>query len=327
MSKEQDRIKIPPVESLSLPGFSIDANTCRNPACENFGVSAKDIQLAKHGYAYRESDGLLKFKCKRCSQISVAYSNLSVLEAFHQCLRNSIPYASCPNPDCQNHDVNLFEHYHADLRDKREKRYRINVEDQTEQYYQARCRRCNKTLPLSKPLRLHTRKRRTWQKDIETFIHAIVDGAGPSNVMNQMRIHADLDYSQLRAASNALLNYNNAHIIKFMKGTYAPEHMRIYTDCIVCSIKTFRKNERHQKMKIIVSSCIQNDRSLILAFHPLFDQQDFDDDTLFNDHKKPLAQRRFDYLKHPYNRKMEDSLPLLGIGGYLMDEFYCRIAC
>ncbi len=253
MSRGQNPFPIPPAKSPSLPGFSIDVNCCRNPACDNFGVSASDIQHTKYGYKYTESDGLLKFKCKRCNQNRVAYSNLSVLNAFHRCLRNSIPYASCPNPDCKNHDVNLFEYYHDDLRDKREKYYRVNVEDDSRQYYQARCRNCDKSFPLSKPLRLHTDKRKTWQKDIEAFINAIVDGSGPSNVMNQMRIHADSYYSQLRAASNALLSYNNSKIINLMKGTYEPGQMRIYTDCIICSIKTYRKDERHQKMKIIVS--------------------------------------------------------------------------
>lgn len=228
MSGVQNSIENSPVESSSLPGFLIDANSCRNPACDNFGVSETDIKLAKHGYVYKETTGVLKHQCKRCKQTRTAYSNVSVLEAFHRCLRNSIPYASCPNPDCKNYYVNLFEYYHDDLRDKREKLYRVNVSDDTKQYHQARCRNCDKTFPLSKPLRLHTGKRRTWQKDIETFVNAIVDGSGPSNVMNQMRVHADLYYSQLRAASNALLNYNNFHIIKLMKGTCAPKQMQIY---------------------------------------------------------------------------------------------------
>ncbi len=311
-----------PVESSSLPNFSIDTNCCRNPACENFGVSEKDIPDRKHGYVYTEVDGKLKFKCNRCKQNREAYSNLSVLEAFHRSLQNSIPYASCPNPECKNHTVNLFEHYHGDLRDKHRKYYRINVEDDTKQRYQARCRSCSKSFPLSQPLRLHTRNRRTWQKDIETFINAVVDGLGPSNVMNQMRVHADLYYSQLRAASNALMNYNNLHLVNLMKKDYPHKPMRIYTDCIVCSIKTHRKDQRHLKMKIIVSSCHHNNRSLILAFHPLFDQNDIDDMVLITDQKLPLHQRRYDYLEHPFNRKDNDPLPLLGVGGYLMDEFY-----
>ena len=101
--------------------------------------------------------------------------------------------------------------------------------------------------------------------------------------------------------------------------------MRIYTDCIVCSIKTHRKDQRIQMMKIIVSSCRYNNRSLILAFHPLFDQRDFDDISLINDNKQPLPMSRFDYLKHPFNRKEKDPLPLQNVGGYLMKEFYAYL--
>ena len=118
-----------PVESPSLPGFPIDANTCRNPACDNFGVSEAHIENPKHGYTHSETNGLLKYKCKRCNQSRAVYSNVSVLEAFHRCLQISFPYASCPNPDGKNHYFNLFEHYHEDLRDERQKLYRVNVQD------------------------------------------------------------------------------------------------------------------------------------------------------------------------------------------------------
>ncbi|MEL0586835.1 MAG: hypothetical protein AAES65_18385 [Candidatus Thiodiazotropha sp. (ex. Lucinoma kazani)] len=39
MSDVRKHVNIPPVESPSLPCLSIDANVCRNPACDNFGVS------------------------------------------------------------------------------------------------------------------------------------------------------------------------------------------------------------------------------------------------------------------------------------------------
>lgn len=328
MSDVRKHVTIPPVESPSLPGFSIDANVCRNPACDNFGVSEEDIQSAKYGYSYNESDGILKCQCKRCKQTRTVYSNISVREAFHRCLHNSIPYASCPNPSCKNHYVNLFEHYHDDLKDKREKLYRINVSDDKKQYYQARCRNCDKTFTLSKPLRLHTGKRRIWQKEVGYFVYAIVDGSGPSNIMNQMRVSADFYYSQLRAASNALLNYNNFNIVKLKKGGCAPDRLQIYTDCIVCSLKTDRKNERHHKMKIIVSSCIQNGRSLVLAFHPLFDEHTIDDVTFMNDQKQPLEQRRFAYLRHRmdlYRKEGEPAPPFLE-KGHLMNEFYAYMS-
>jgi len=87
MSVVRNSIENSPVESSSLPGFSIDVNCCRNPACDNFAVSEKDIPNKRFGYTYIEKDGKLSFKCKRCNQKREAYSNLSVLEAFHHSLR------------------------------------------------------------------------------------------------------------------------------------------------------------------------------------------------------------------------------------------------
>lgn len=318
--------KIPPVESPSLPGFSIDANVCRNPACENFGVSEEDIPLTKRGYEYKTANGVERHICKHCKQTHQAYSNISVLEAFHSCLPNSIPYASCPDPKCKNHFVNLFEHYHDNPRDKRERLYRINVSDDAKQYYQARCRSCEKkcTFPLSKPLRLHTSERRTWQKDMVTFIKEIVNGSGPSRVMNKMEVHGDRYYSQLKAASNALLNYNNFHLINLLKSSGNREPMRIYTDCIVCTIKMHRNNQRCEHMKIVVSIAVRNGRSLILAFHPFFDKCAVDDNTLINDHKQLLKLRRYEYLKHPFNTKRDEKKPLppIGLGGHFMEDSY-----
>jgi hypothetical protein len=324
MSSVRTHVNIPPVISPSLPGFPIDANVCRNPACDNFGLSEEDIQPAKNGYRYTVTDDVLKYECKGCKQSHIAYSNLSVLESFHRYLPHSIPYASCPNPDCKNHHVNLFEYYHEDRRDKRDKLYRINVSDDKEQRYQARCRNCDRSFPLSQPLRLHKSQRRTWLKDIETFINAIVDGSGPSNIMNQMRVHPDVYYSHLRAASNAMRDYNTLHIIRLMKGDVAPEEMQIYTDCIFCSVKVDRTDQRYQTMKIIVSSCIQNKRSLILAFHPLFDQRVVADNTVDDDFMRALREQRLAYLKHPFNTN--DSSPLLDIDGYFTDEFYTYLS-
>ena len=324
MNGVRKQAEIPPVESPSLPGFSIDANVCRNPACENFGVSEKDIQTAKDGYEYKLTNGVVRHVCKRCGQTHEAFSNISVLEAFHRCLQNSIPYASCPNPECKNHFVNLFEHYHDDPRDKREKLYRINVSDDAKEYYQARCRSCKKTFTLSNPLRLHTKERRTWQKEMESFIDLIVGGTGSNFVINKEKIHPDRYYSQLKAASNALLNYNNFHLINLLKPSGNRKPMRIYTDCIVCSIKMHRNDQRHEHIKIVVSTAIQNGRLLILAFHPLFDLQDIDDNIIANDHKQPLKLKRYEYLKHPFNTKRDEKKPLLpiGIGGTFMEDSY-----
>jgi hypothetical protein len=326
MTGVRKHVKIPPAHSPSLPGYPIDANVCRNPACDNFGISEDDIRSAKHGYEYTVTDGVLKHKCKRCKQTHVAYSNISMLEAFHRCLMSSIPYVSCPDPECKNHYVNLFEYYHDDLRDKREKHYRVNVANDAKSYYQARCRSCDATFPLSKPLRLHTSKQRFWRKDLETFITAVVNNSGPSHIMNQMRVGPSRYYAQLKAAANALLNFNNYHLLNLLKPSRAPEQLRIYTDCIVISKKVDRDDQRHFKVKIIVSTCYRNGSLLVVAFHPLFDQRIIKNRTIQDDQEQPLGKRRFESLKHPMSKKEKDPLPHLKLGGHFMEDFYAYLS-
>ncbi len=314
-----------PMESPSLPGFPIDANICRNPACLNFGISERNIETPKYGYRLTEVDGSVRHECKRCKQKQIVYSNTSILEAFHRCLAMSIPYASCPNRACSNHYKNLFEYYSGNLKDKP---YLIHDKRKSICYYQARCRECSKTFTLSEPLRLHTSNREDWLMEIDRFINGIVDGQGASNIMNQMQVPADRYYSQLKAAANALLDYNKFQIIKLMQLPHKGQKLRIYTDCIVCSIKANRKDQRHEKIKIIVSSCVCDGRALILAFHPLFDllrnkdKKWLSDNDLIEDNNRPLEHRKYQYLKHPFNRKEGDPLPLLGLDGYSMDEYY-----
>ena len=308
-----------PVVSPSLPKFSIDANVCKNPACLNFGVSQADIKNPKLRYEFKASDDEIKYKCKGCNQTRLAYSNTSLLEAFHRSLQHSIPYAACPDKTCENHYVNIFEYYHGDARDRKEKLYRDN---KNKDYYQARCRRCTKPFTLSKSLKLHINQRRYWQKELNDFIVAVASGSGASKIMNQYRLNADRYYSQLKAASNRLLEYNNFHLSKLKQGAYKPGLMRVYTDCIVCSVKTYRKDKRSKKLKFIVSSGVHESRSLILAFHPLFDYKEFDDLELMDDEQQPLEYRRYDYIKHHFNDRKKDAAPLLGLGGHFIDDYY-----
>ena len=326
MSSVRKHNKIPPAQSPSLPGYAIDANVCRNPACDNFGLSEADIQPAKYGYAYKNTKGALKHQCKRCKQTHDVYSNISVLEAFHRSLSNSIPYASCPNPDCKNHYVNLFEYYYGDHRDRLEKLYRVHQSDTRKQTFRAKCRSCNSVFRLSGPLRIHASKQRFWKREVTEILKAAVNHSGPSHVMDQMEVHGDFYYARLRTAANAILKYNNFHLTNLMKASCAPEHMQIYTDCIVCSIKMHRKDQRSFAMKIIVSTCYQDGRQLILAFHPLFDQEIPDDDVMENDDEQPLPEKRYQFLKHPLNREKGEPLPPIGVEGCLVGEFYAYLS-
>lgn len=62
-------------KSPSLPEYSIDVNVCRNPHCENFGLSEEDITDIKNPYKNGfNSSGAPTIKCKRCTQQVMIYS-------------------------------------------------------------------------------------------------------------------------------------------------------------------------------------------------------------------------------------------------------------
>ncbi len=68
-------IEFEPIMSPSLKVFSIDAGSCKKNACKKFGVSARDVEVSKHGYEYKEVNEAIKVRCKGCNQTKVAYSN------------------------------------------------------------------------------------------------------------------------------------------------------------------------------------------------------------------------------------------------------------
>ncbi len=312
------------VKSPSLRDYLIDVNVCRNPHCENFGLSEDDIKDKRYSYRYVNKGNAPTMKCNRCGQRGKIYSNLSVLEAFHACLPLTIPYASCPNDECTLRHDNAFEYSSSSLKQTIKKPYYVNKEDSKKGVCQARCRACKQTYNLSEPLRLHIGDRRYWLKDMETFINAIVDGQGPSNIMNQQQVCADRYYSQLKAAANSLGDYNKFNVAKLMKQKYLHNEMNVYTDCLVTSIKMFRRDQRIQLEKVIVSVAECNQRSLVLAYHPLFHAHQFDHAKLSEDVLLPLEEQRYAYLKHPFHET--DELPQLGLGGFLMEDFYAYMA-
>lgn len=248
-----------------------------------------------------------------------------MLEALHACLPLTIPYASCPNDECELRHYNVFEYSSSSLKQPIKKPYYINKADHKNKRYQARCRSCKQTYTLSEPLRLHTGSREDWLKEMEVFVNAIVDGQGASNVMNQQRVPADRYYSQLRASAASFGQYNKFNVAKLMKQKYPHEEMNIYTDSLVTSIKVFRKDKRVKLKKVIVSVAKYKNRSLVLAFHPLFHEYEFDDLKLSDDARLPLEEQRYAYLKHPFHKGI-DKLPLLGLDGYLMNDFYAYMA-
>ena len=124
---------------------------CRNPACRNFGIHYTGPAPGNSGtvsnvrYSYDANTG--RFRCKYCGQSFTLKSNWSIAPFARYFLKISLPFKDCPNPDCDNHGYNVFEHYTAKGLSSR-RRYRRDGK------YRMLCRKCNRRFNLGEALQL-----------------------------------------------------------------------------------------------------------------------------------------------------------------------------
>ena len=108
------------IEPAYLPEFGLDVSwaMCRNPMCASFGIRFEGEipggrkQTADEHYYFRvvpaargRPVGVLQ--CRYCGQSSRLASNQAIRPIAHYFLSLSLPFADCPNAQCQNHGVNL----------------------------------------------------------------------------------------------------------------------------------------------------------------------------------------------------------------------------
>lgn len=97
---------------LRIPSSAegLQANCCKNPLCENFGISAKDGLVRGKKPEDRDRYSLtggktsaISLTCKTCKISSVVKSNQAILEEYRRLegdARNQITL-QCPDPDCR----------------------------------------------------------------------------------------------------------------------------------------------------------------------------------------------------------------------------------
>ena len=103
-------------------GLSVSWAMCRNPMCANFGahfegeIPVGRKQTSDERYYVRVIPGARGrptgvIQCRYCGQSAQLASNRAIRPVARYFLSLSLPFADCPNRDCQNHGVNLFEHW------------------------------------------------------------------------------------------------------------------------------------------------------------------------------------------------------------------------
>ena len=121
-----------PLAPVFLPEFDQHVNwlMLRAPMCGRFGVSC-DCALPSRG-AGSVNDASCRidlvnpqFKCRACGHSFKPCSNAGIRVLARHFLAQSLPFADCPNRACENHGLNVFDHW-APTSEGRRRLYRRN---------------------------------------------------------------------------------------------------------------------------------------------------------------------------------------------------------
>ena len=255
-----------PLAPVDTPEFGLPVSwaMCRNPACRNFGIHYTGPAPGNYGtvsdvrYSYDANTG--RFRCKYCGQSFTLKSNWSIAPFARYFLKISLPFKDCPNPDCDNHGYNVFEHYTAKGLSSR-RRYR------REGKYRMVCRKCNRKFNLGEALHLTGTNKaadsRTLKEDIpppeekhdqesdlralKKSIRQIIEGVktvrGVTETIEFTGMNTSTYYKRLFRISARLLH---------KRFVLPDEPLRVYTDTLHVSLNRWGEAGRYRLFDIFL---------------------------------------------------------------------------
>ena len=307
---------------------------CTNPACINFGVfyggpEDSDRDNPRYSLVNRNSPKPA-IKCKWCDKQHYVYSAASMRPLIRCFLRQSLPFADCPNTDCPNHGRNVFIHL-DDPRGGSPRRYRKSTE------HQVICATCKKSISLGVPLGL--RKEENVRSRLKRVLLEIDKGTPLRSALKEGFTAGEYLRRVVRCAYrlNDYRGYLNARLQdpNFDFNKHSP--LCVYTDTIrVSLIKQGNFPDRHQFLDVIVSVARVKRSYYIIAAHPYFlddevpSEEMIEDDISIDD---PLMRKYRGIQTALDDRKtvtpegtFAKGAPDTGQGGYFMEPYYAEAA-
>ena len=350
------------IESVDLPEFGLSVNwaMCRNPMCANFGIRFEGEipegrrQTANEHYYFRvvpaargRPVGVLH--CRNCGQSAQLASNGALRPVARYFLSLSLPFADCPNTQCQNHGINLFEHW----REGRGKGPYRRLHE-----HQARCRACGKVFSFGTPHsvmrkppdeadkpRTEAEQRSAERKkirDVRAVWRNILEGVrAKRTVTDTLEIMLGLPfgnyYTQLENMGARLQEYHAWRNAGLLRADIAnrDKPISLYTDVLEASLKADRSDRRHAPLSIIVTTVIVKRTIFVLAAHPFFLPARLcpDDKTLRDDHGRLDFETEWGSLAHASvsdptltTEKSIEAVPDIGRGGLFIRSPYAELA-
>ena len=233
-------------------GRSVSWCMCRNPPCENFGIPfnggpPEPGRTAVSDDRYRIDTRDHRIRCRSCGMSFTARSNAAIRPLVRHFLRLTLPFADCPNTNCANHGINVFEH--ATTRQRYRRRGRAKPRYRAESEYMVRCTECHARFVIGSALFLKNTRR------VGAFIEGILDKRSASDTMERLVMGAGSYYSHLQRISARLRDWVAYQSAKLMRARYRkwPKPLRAYTDTMRTSIRRPGEGERAKQIDLVSS--------------------------------------------------------------------------
>ena len=319
---------------ISIPELGRESVTwamCRNPMCRNFSVPYRPKETCHPADLTSDANYRIAAKaqrtlaCRYCGQRFKTGSNEAIRPVARYFHSLSLPFATCPDPGCENYGVNVYENYVPRGRPwSRPAHYHKGGE------HNVRCAKCRekKSVYLGESLGLS--KNSEVVKSCERIIEGVLLGVKKRRVIarrnmrvspsdkNLPKINTGNYYNRLHRSAARLNGYHtwrNALLLNLDCGVNFSEMARVCTDVISIPLKRTGDVHRSRNFKIIVSVLILKDTYYILAAHPFFLPAAFgpDPEADYIDRRSGLPSREFAHqwhcLEHPVHNPISSETP------------------
>ena len=305
---------------VALPEFGIDQFSwamCRNPMCSHFGVhydpQDPDYPNSRNDRHYLVKSPAGEMVCRYCGQTFTTKSNNAlrpVARYFHSL---SLPFVTCPNRDCGNHGVNVFEN-HAETGSGYRRYYRKEKGE-----HAVRCRLCEQPVTLGQALNLSRQ-----EHDDDTLWRMadyLLVGAKKRRIIVRLKMRSQTYFNRLGRIGHRVGDYQawlNARMLSPTLHTrldFGPV-ARVYTDVMDATLRRRGNVHGHRMLKIIVSVLAIEKSYFILAAHPYFLPNKLfgplpEDSHIDAETGGPSAdfKARWDCLEHPVHNELKGFAP------------------
>ena len=340
------------VESATLPEFGLEVSwaMCRNTMCPNFGIPfegeiapgrqhASDKRYAVRLILGARGRPVGVIECYGCGQISRLASNRAIRPIARYFLSLSLPFADCPNTDCQNHGVNLFESWGADSKARPYRRTRE---------HSARCKRCGaKTasgarhgapsilLGTARQAADGSETRRYWPKILDA-LNASRSIADTTDLLGISHSGYLRHLARLGARLSDYHAFRNAHLLH----PNVPNRERpvsLHSGVIDLSARLSSRRDSTRPLPVIVTVAAVGGPAFVVAAHPYFLPMALCPDaaTLTADRWRPPLETEWDALQHPFADdpgpgeradRLSSDLPDSNPDGYRIRSPYAELA-